>query len=296
MSGPSQTPGRLTSLLANAGNLSTPSSGISRLSVQSLSPSPLQPRRHFDQAALESLASSIKDKGILTPLLVRPLGNGRYEIVAGERRWRAAQLAGLEMVPAVSRPMNDDEVAAVALIENLQREDLSPFEEIDSRLRLVAINWGVNADAARARLYENARTPNPEDVATLETLFSSLGRESWQSFTKNKLRVLNWPQPLVTALREGMVLGTASLIATAPEDRQEELIQMWREGAGRAEIAKAKDAMSRKPVPRLEKRVGKILSDQKWVSKLGPEDSEAVRLWLEQMPRAVRLQLGDEES
>jgi ParB family chromosome partitioning protein len=106
--------------------------------VDLLAPSPLQPRRHFDEGALTELAASIAEKGILQPLLIRPdpAKPGHYEIIAGERRWRAAQRAQVHQVPALVRDFTDKEVLEVALIENLQRQDLSPVEEARGYERL----------------------------------------------------------------------------------------------------------------------------------------------------------------
>lgn len=99
------------------------------LPIDRISPNPKQPRKAFDEAALSELADSIRHEGVLQPLLVRPLPGGSYEIVAGERRWRASQLAGLREVPVIIKNLNDEQALAVALIENLQREDLNPMEE-----------------------------------------------------------------------------------------------------------------------------------------------------------------------
>jgi len=112
---------------------------VSTFPVDMLAPSPLQPRHHFDEAALDELAASIAEKGVLQPLLIRPdpANPGRYEIIAGERRWRAAQKAQVHEVPAVVREMDDELVLEVALIENLQRQDLSPVEEAQGYDRLV---------------------------------------------------------------------------------------------------------------------------------------------------------------
>ncbi len=109
------------------------------LPVEMLAPSPLQPRRHFDETALSELANSIKEKGILQPILVRPDPNraGHFEIIAGERRWRAAQRAQLHDVPVLVRDLSDGEVLEVALIENLQRQDLSAVEEGRGYQRLI---------------------------------------------------------------------------------------------------------------------------------------------------------------
>ena len=101
--------------------------GDHSLPIEALKPSPLQPRRHFAEEELNGLAESIRAKGVMQPLLVRPAssGNGMYEIIAGERRWRAAQLAGIHELPVIIRDLSDLETLEVALLENIQREDLS---------------------------------------------------------------------------------------------------------------------------------------------------------------------------
>lgn len=96
-----------------------------------------QPRTHMDQAALEELAASIKSQGVVQPIVVRALASGSYEIIAGERRWRAAQIAGLDTIPAVVRRVPDEAAIAIALIENIQREDLNPVEEAAALQRLI---------------------------------------------------------------------------------------------------------------------------------------------------------------
>lgn len=101
----------------------------SLLPIDQLQPNPDQPRRRFDETSLAELASSIKSQGIIQPLLVRPIAMNRWQIVAGERRWRAARLAGLQEVPVFIKEMDDKEVLVAALVENLQREDLDPLEE-----------------------------------------------------------------------------------------------------------------------------------------------------------------------
>ena len=101
-----------------------------------------QPRRIVEESALEELAHSVRSRGIVQPIVVRPTGNGGFEIVAGERRWRAAQMAGLHEVPVVVRECSDSEAAAVALIENIQREDLNPIEEAEG-YRTLADEFGL---------------------------------------------------------------------------------------------------------------------------------------------------------
>ena len=100
-----------------------------RIEVSKIRPNPRQPRRSFDDAGLDELASSLKAQGLLQPVVVRPLSEGQYELIAGERRWRAAQRAGIHQIPAVVRDVPDEKLLELALIENLQREELNAIEE-----------------------------------------------------------------------------------------------------------------------------------------------------------------------
>ena len=102
---------------------------ISQISIEELTPGQYQPRSKLHKTTLEELSQSIKNQGVLQPLIVRRLASGRFEIVAGERRWRAAQIAGVNTVPAIIRDLNNDEAAKIALIENLQREDLNSLDQ-----------------------------------------------------------------------------------------------------------------------------------------------------------------------
>jgi ParB family chromosome partitioning protein len=110
---------------------------LRELPVELIVPNPKQPRRRFDEQALTALADSLGERGVLQPVLVRPRPGGTYELVAGERRWRAAQLAGLEEIPALVRPREDTETLELALVENMAREDLSPIEEARACAALV---------------------------------------------------------------------------------------------------------------------------------------------------------------
>ncbi|MFW9263435.1 ParB/RepB/Spo0J family partition protein [Nostoc sp. CALU 546] len=112
-----------------------------------------QPRRYFDPQALKELVSSVKQHGILQPLLVRPIGGGKYELVAGERRYRAGLEAELEVAPVVVRELSDDQAFQLALIENLQREDLNPVEETEGILHLLAIRLHCDVEAVKSLLY-----------------------------------------------------------------------------------------------------------------------------------------------
>ena len=131
-----------------AGDADAVASGLAMLAIASIAPHPEQPRRHFDEAALDELAASIAARGVIQPIIVRPQGDGRYQLVAGERRWRAAQKAQLHEIPALIRDLGEREVMALALIENLQREDLNPIEEARAYQRLATREGLTQAEIA----------------------------------------------------------------------------------------------------------------------------------------------------
>lgn len=154
--------------------LNSPAGGLAQLSVSAIEPHPEQPRRHFDDAALDELAASIAARGVIQPVIVRPLGNGRYQLVAGERRWRAAQRAKLHEIPALVRNLTEREVMALALIENLQREDLNPIEEARAYNRLAESEGMTQAEIARMVDKSRSHVANfqrllslPDDVITM---------------------------------------------------------------------------------------------------------------------------------
>lgn len=126
-----------------------PPSGLANIPVAAIEPHPDQPRRQFDDGALEELAASIAARGVIQPVIVRPLGSGRYQLVAGERRWRAAQKAQLHEIPALIRELEEREIAALALIENIQREDLNPVEEARAYQRLTRLEGLPHPEVAK---------------------------------------------------------------------------------------------------------------------------------------------------
>jgi ParB family chromosome partitioning protein len=123
---------------------------LAELAVRSLRPGKYQPRTRMDQASLAELADSIRVRGVIQPVIVRPVDDGGYEILAGERRWRAAQMAGLERVPAVVREVADDAALGIGLIENIQREDLNPIDKATGLKRLVDEFHLTHDEAAKA--------------------------------------------------------------------------------------------------------------------------------------------------
>jgi ParB family chromosome partitioning protein len=140
--------------------------GLANLAVAAIEPHPDQPRRHFDADALAELAASIATRGVIQPVIVRQLAGGRYQLVAGERRWRAAQQAQLHEIPALIRDLSERDVMALALIENIQREDLNPIEEARAYQRLADSEGLTQAEIAG--MVEKSRS----HVANLQRLLS----------------------------------------------------------------------------------------------------------------------------
>lgn len=160
-------------------NASTTMSGIMMVAISDLAPSPFQPRRVFNEEALIDLVGSIKEKGVLQPLLVRPSSTGEtsYEIIAGERRFRASKIAGLTEVPVIIKDFDDKATLEVALIENLQREDLNPLEEAEAYKRLLQ-----------------------EFKYTQEELSKVVGKS--RSYVANMMRLLDLPQTIKDLVNE----------------------------------------------------------------------------------------------
>jgi ParB family chromosome partitioning protein len=172
----------------------TPQAGVTHIALDLLEPNPFQPRTGFPEEAMQELAESIRARGILQPLLVRahPAEPGRYQIIAGERRWRAAALARLHEVPALVREMADGDVAGAAIVENLQREDLNPIEEAEGLNRLVR-DFGL----------------------THEKVASSVGKS--RTHITHMLRLLKLPAPVQEAVRRGeLSFGHAKALLAHP--------------------------------------------------------------------------------
>jgi len=125
----------LTEIQAEA--VDSPVEGLRHIAIELIQRGTYQPRVHFEPEALQELADSIKARGVIQPIVVRPIAAGKFELIAGERRWRASQLAGMHEIPAVVKELNDQSAAAISLIENIQREDLNPLEESRALQRLI---------------------------------------------------------------------------------------------------------------------------------------------------------------
>jgi len=175
------------------------SSEVRMISIEAITPNPHQPRREFSEEALGDLSASIKTRGVLQPVLVRPLGGKKFELVAGERRLRASKLAGLDEIPTLIREMTDQESLAIALIENLQREDLNSIEEALGYLQLQK-QFGLSQ----------------------EELARQVGKS--RSAVANALRLLNLPEVVQKDIQQGALSaghGRAIMAVTDAEEQEE---------------------------------------------------------------------------
>jgi len=167
-----------------------------QIPVEWIQPGKYQPRKNFAKEPLEDLANSIKAQGLMQPIVLRPLGQDRYELIAGERRWRASQLAGLDKVPAVIKEVDDESAVAMSLIENIQREDLNPMEQAMALQRLIH-----------------------DFSLTHQQVADAIGKS--RTAVTNFLRLLSLSEPVARMLEAGdLEMGHARALLTLPDDLQ----------------------------------------------------------------------------
>lgn len=212
---------------------------LAELDISKLQPGKYQPRTKMDESALRELAQSIKTQGLMQPILVRKLSQGQYEIIAGERRWRAARMAGLTQVPALIRDVPNEAVAAMALIENIQREDLNPLEEAQGLQRLIE-----------------------EFKMTHESAATAVGRS--RSAVTNLLRLTQLARPVQDMLLNGDIeMGHARALLAVPSP---------------AQVVLAREVVDKRlSVREIEKRVQNFGAEQK-TNKLARPDADVSRL------------------
>ncbi|MEO0374191.1 MAG: ParB/RepB/Spo0J family partition protein [Cyanobacteria bacterium P01_A01_bin.17] len=173
-----------------------------------------QPRRYFDPTKLEQLVASIRQYGVIEPLIVRPISKNTYELVAGERRYRAAKEVGLTKIPVVIRELNEQQAFELALLENLQRDDLNPIDETEGLLDLLSqalkfsreevvslLNRVANAQKRGKSLTNN----DTRQIQVVDNLFQSVGRLNRESFRTNRLPLLKMPEDVLQILRQGQL-------------------------------------------------------------------------------------------
>ena len=206
---------------------------VQELPINTICPNPNQPRRNFDEDALQELADSIREHGVLEPLIVRPVG-GSYEIVVGERRWRACQMAGVTTVPVLIRDLSDRDAMELALVENLQREDLNPIEEAEAYRRLL-----------------------DEFGLTQEEVARRVGKE--RSTVANRLRLLGLRGRSREALEKGEIsAGHAKVLLSITSDAHRDAVvrRIVDEGLSvrqTEQLVRRLQQQAKRPVPREER-------------------------------------------
>ncbi len=203
---------------------------VVELPLDTVSANPDQPRKHFGSEELSQLTASIAAHGVLQPIVVRDMAMGRYQIVVGERRFRAARQAGFETIPAIVRSFDDQSTQLLALVENLQRTDLNPLEETDALLELLAtvlekpvpdvaetLTALGNEDRGRVRHSAVAT----EERTSIERIFSELGRFSVRSFVTHRLPLLNLPEDVLSYVRQGQLDYTKATAVSRIKDGQQ---------------------------------------------------------------------------
>lgn len=301
----------LAELVGAASTVAVPATAgerVTEIARDLIDPNPYQPRRHFDPQALEQLAVSIHTHGVLQPLLVRSVSGGRYQIVGGERRWRAIGLltdpqrplavdgqplparADLERIPVVVRDVADADMRVLAAVENLQRTDLNVIDEVDATVALIAATLDLPEQDVPATLARLVRTPG-EQGAQLDALFTQLGRGTWASFFKNKLRIRRLPEDVLDAMRRnGLDYRKATLIGTQPDaERRAALLDLARGGASLKQLTEAAKPATQNPAGQapqaseLSRIVGRRLTSASAVSTLSAERQKRLEQLLAQV-------------
>lgn len=233
-----------------------------KLKIMDIEPNREQPRKDFDDAALGELADSIAKYGVLQPLLVRPLNGGGYQLIAGERRWRASRLAGLTEVPVVVREMTDEEAAALALIENLQREDLNPLEEAFGFRKLMD-DFGLTQEEAAEKVGKS------------------------RPAVANALRLLKLPEAILDLVRSGeLSAGHARALLSFPT--QEQMLET-------AQLIMEK-GLSVRETERLAKKAAKPKKEKETPARRASYYDQVELALTEALCRKIRIQNGKNET
>ncbi len=245
-----------------------PGEGPQHIAVSAIRPNPYQPRREFEPAALKELADSIAQHGVLQPLVVRSAAQG-YELIAGERRWRAAQMVGLEQVPVVLRVCDDGRLLEIALVENLQREDLNPLEEAEA-LALLA----------------EQRSMRQDQIASV------VGRS--RSAVANSLRLLGLPDEVKELVRRGSLsAGHARAILGLPPSMQ---VSAARQAVAKDLSVREVEALTRsgaKPRPKPSSSASRF---SRWEERIGSALELPVRIRAGARGGAVEIRFRSEEE
>lgn len=220
---------RNVAAILNRESLDTSAGSEQSVPIEQIKLPKKQPRRYFDPVKLAQLVQSVKEHGILEPLLVRPRADGEYELVAGERRLRAAREAGLEHIPIVVHQLDDRQAMQVALMENLQREDLNPVEETEAVLDLLSLELGTNREEVISLFYQAHRAKHRgqelgqnvlSQLEVMQALIEKVGRFTLDSFRSSRIPLLNLPDDVLNVLRQGKLEYTKAQAVARVKDKQ----------------------------------------------------------------------------
>lgn len=246
-------PRGLDSLIPKAKTAGSSDGSLTKIPVEFIQRGRYQPRSHFEEEAMQELADSIKAQGVMQPVVVRPLSADKYELIAGERRWRAAQIAGLDKVPAVVREVNDEAALALSLIENIQREDLNPMEEAIALKRLV-----------------------DEFQYTHEEVAEAVGKS--RSAVTNLMRLSHLPESIASLLATGALeMGHARALLTLDAESQLAIAQeIVKKGLN---VRQAEELVRNRGKPKAEKPPGTVDRDtQRLEENLGSQLGQPVQI------------------
>ena len=261
-----------------------------------------QPRKYFDENKLQDLAASIKQQGILQPLIIRPTENKKYELIAGERRLKAAKLAGLTTVPATIKELTDKDAISISLIENLQREDLNPIEETEGILLLLSHETAEDPEELakllmRMELEDRKKVSHNVMGSELAEQIIDIFRNealamTWQSFVKNRLPLRNLPEEIASAIKQGQIAYTKGQEINKlknPEERRELLEKAIQEKLSLTEIKKEIKELREQHQPTdkdtLPKRITAIAKKAK---KVSDDKKDAIEQLLKQIEELLQ--------
>jgi ParB family transcriptional regulator, chromosome partitioning protein len=280
---------------------------LQMISLQKIQLPQQQPRKYFDPTAMAGLVASIKSQGILEPLLVRALERGQYELIAGERRYRAAQEVGLMEIPVICKDVSANEAWQIALVENLLREDLNPIEETEGVLKLLSLRLDLDIDKVSAILYGllNDKQRMTDNVISHSQgqvvigVFEEIG-SNWESFIANRLPLLKLPADILEAIGSGQLeytKGRAIARLGDVNERKKLLQQVIDEGCSLVQIRKLiVDRQSQDKndsTPSLKDRFSRAL---KYAKKSQVWDDAAKQKKLEKLILQLESLIGVEES
>lgn len=272
---------------------------LQNIAIQLISTRRRQPRRQFDDQAMQSLVESVRAQGVMQPIVVHQRPDGGFELVAGERRLRAAQQASLPTVPAkVVSGLEESQLDFIAAMENLQREDLNPVDEVDAILNVLSTELSMPRDDLPAFLSrlrkidrtrhnvmsngEAVKSPDETAIRSVEAVFSQLAKGSWHSFVANKMGVLKLPDDLLDAVRRGDIEYTkATALRKVKNAEARRRLMNDARGASLEQLRRMIREATEQPADdarNLATRLGKVAKAERWRTLGTKEQLRAAKL------------------